>query len=59
MTRRSAITPTAGTPRQDWRKTNPGYQYGPPKHGKVNGEPVVWIDGGKLADMALMGQKRK
>lgn len=35
---------------EDWRKTNPSYQYSPPvtsKDGKT-----AWIDGGKVFDLA-------
>lgn len=45
-------------PRPDWRKTNPGYQTSPPKPGTVRGQPVVWIDGGKLADLAFLGSSK-
>jgi len=34
---------------ENWRKTNPGYEYSPPRASKDG--RIVWIDGGKVADL--------
>ena len=37
-----------------WRELNPGYQPSGPRKFRINGVEVVEIDGGSVADCALM-----